>query len=150
MKVILTKDVKGKGKANDVIEVPSGYANHLFRSKLAIEASIANLKQLEEDKNRAQQEAEKHLKDMQELKVKVESLTVKVPIKVGANGKAFGSVSTKEIVEAFKEQNKIDLDKRKIQYSKTIDCLGTYKIPIELHKEVIATITLYVIEENNK
>ncbi len=150
MKVILTKDVKGKGKANDVIEVPSGYANHLFRSKLAIEASIANLKQLEEDKNRAQQEAEKHLKDMQELKVKVESLTVKVPIKVGANGKAFGSVSTKEIVEAFKEQNKIDLDKRKIQYSKTIDCLGTYKIPIELHKEVTATITLYVIEENNK
>ena len=94
-----------------------------------------------------QQEAEKHLKDMQELKVKVESLTVKVPIKVGANGKAFGSVSTKEIVEAFKEQNKIDLDKRKIQYSKTIDCLGTYKIPIELHKTIVANIKLFVVEK---
>ena len=150
MKVILTKDVKGKGKINDVIDVPSGYANHLIRTKSAIEGTADNLKQLELSKVRDQQEAEKHLRDMQELKVKVENLTVKVPIKVGANGKAFGSVSTKEIVEAFKEQNKIELDKRKIRYNKTIDCLGTYKIPIELHKEVMATITLYVVEENNK
>ena len=150
MKVILTKDVKGKGKANEVIDVPSGYANHLLRSKLAIEGTAENLKQLELSKIREQQEAEKHLRDMQELKTKVENMTVKIAIKVGANGKAFGSISTKEIVEEFKAQNRIELDKRKIQYNKTIDCLGTYKIPIELHKEVTATITLYVVEENNK
>ena len=150
MKVILLKDVKGKGKANEVVDVPSGYANHLLRTKLAIEGTSENLKQLELNKIREQQEAEKHLQEMQELKAKMEKLTVKVAIKVGANGKAFGSISTKEIVEAYKEQNNIELDKRKIQYNKTIDCLGTYKIPIELHKEVTATITLYVVEDNNK
>ena len=85
---------------------------------------------------------------MQELKVKIESVIVKVAVKVGANGKIFGSVSTKEIVEEFRKQNKIELDKRKILYDKVIDCLGTYKIPIELHKEVVATITLYVVEGN--
>ena len=150
MKVILTKDVKGKGKINDVIDVPAGYANFLFRNKQAIEGTPDNLKQLELNKVKEQQDQEKHLKEMQELKVKIENTTVKVSVKVGANGKLFGSVSSKEIVEEFKAQNNIELDKRKIQYDKVIDCLGTYKIPIELHKEVTAIITLYVIEGNNK
>ena len=83
-----------------------------------------------------QQEQEKHLRNMQELKTKIDAMTVKVGVKVGANGKLFGSVSTKEIVEEFKNQNNIELDKRKIQLDKVIDCLGTYKIPIDLHKEV--------------
>ena len=87
---------------------------------------------------------------MQELKVQVEEKVIKEAVKVGANGKIFGSVSTKEIVEAFKAQNNIELDKRKIQYDKAIDCLGTYKIPIDLHKEVQAIITLHVVEGNNK
>lgn len=150
MKVILTKDVKGKGKVNDVIDVPAGYANFLFRNKQAIEGTPDNLKQLELNKVKEQQDQEKHLKEMQELKIKIENTTVKVNVKVGANGKLFGSVSSKEIVEEFKAQNNIELDKRKIQYDKVIDCLGTYKIPIELHKEVTAIITLYVIEGNNK
>lgn len=150
MKVILIKDVKGKGKANDVVDVTPGFANHLFRNKLAIEGTPDNLKQLEFNKDKERQEQEKHLKDMQELKVQVEEKVVKVAVKVGANGKIFGSVSTKEIVEAFKAQNNIELDKRKIQYDKAIDCLGTYKIPIDLHKEVQAIITLHVVEGNNK
>lgn len=150
MKIILTKDVKGKGKANDVIDIPAGHANFLIRSGQAIEGTPDNIKQLELNKDKEKQEQEKHLRDMQELKIKVEKMTVKVGVKVGANGKLFGSVSTKEIVEAFKEQNQIELDKRKIQYEGTIDSLGTYKIPIELHKEVKATITLYVVEVNSK
>ena len=87
---------------------------------------------------------------MQELKVAIEKTTVKVGVKVGANGKLFGSVSSKEIVEAFKQQNNIELDKRKMQLDKAIDCLGTYKIPIDLHKDVQAVITLYVVEGNTK
>ena len=150
MKIILTKDVKGKGKANDVIDIPAGHANFLIRSGQAIEGTPDNIKQLELNKDKAKQEQEKHLRDMQELKVKMEKMTVKVGVKVGANGKLFGSVSTKEIVEAFKAQNQIELDKRKIQYEGNIDSLGTYKIPIELHKEVKATITLYVVEVNSK
>lgn len=148
MKVILIKDVKGRGKANEVIEVPAGFGNFLIKNKQAIEGTVENLKQLELNKVREQQDQEKHLREMQELKIKIESVIVKVAVKVGANGKLFGSVSTKEIVDEFKKQNNIELDKRKILYDKVIDCLGTYKIPIELHKEVIATITLYVIEGN--
>lgn len=150
MKVILTKDVKGKGKANEVIDVPAGYANFLFRNNQAIEGTPDNLKQLELNKVKEQQEQEDHLREMQELKTKIEKMVVKVGVKVGANGKLFGSVSSKEIVEAFKQQNKIELDKRKIQYDKVIDCLGTYKIPIDLHKEVQAIITLHVVEGNSK
>lgn len=150
MKVILTKDVKGKGKVNDVIDVASGFANHLLRNNQAIPATPDNIKQLEMNKAKEQQNQEKHLREMQELKVKIESTTVKVSVKVGANGKLFGSVSTKEIVDAFKQQNKIELDKRKMQLDKSIDCLGTYKIPIDLHKDVQAIITLYVVEGNTK
>ena len=150
MKVILTKDVKGKGKVNDVIDVASGFANHLLRNHQAIEATPDNLKQLEMSKVKEQQEQEKHLREMQELKVEIEKTTVKVGVKVGANGKLFGSVSSKEIVEAFKQQNNIELDKRKMQLDKVIDCLGTYKIPIDLHKDVQAIITLYVVEGNTK
>lgn len=150
MKVILIKDVKGKGKTNDLIDIPAGHANFLIRSGQAIEGTPDNIKQLEMNKIKEQQEQEKHLRNMQELKTKIDAMTVKVGVKVGANGKLFGSVSTKEIVEEFKNQNNIELDKRKIQLDKVIDCLGTYKIPIDLHKEVRATITLYVVEVNQK
>lgn len=147
MKIILIKDVKGKGKVNDVIECPSGYANYLMRNGSAIEASPANLRQLENNKALEKEKEEKFLEEMKELKVKIESMVVKVAVKVGANGKLFGSVSTKEIVEKFKEQNKIELDKRKIMLEETIDALGVYDIPIQLHKEVTANIKLHVIEE---
>jgi len=150
MKIILIKDVKGKGKTGDVIDVASGYANHLLRNNLAIQATADNMKLLEMSKVKEQQDQEKHLREMQELKVAIEKTTVKVGVKVGANGKLFGSVSSKEIVDAFKQQNNIELDKRKMQLDKTIDCLGTYKIPIDLHKEVQAIITLYVVEGNTK
>lgn len=150
MKVILIKDVKGKGKTNDIVDVTPGFANHLFRNKLAIEGTPDNIKQLEFNRDKEKQEQEKHLRDMQELKVEIEKRIVKVAVKVGANGKIFGSVSTKEIVDAFKQQNNIELDKRKIQYDKAIDSLGTYKIPIALHKEVQAIITLHVVEGNTK
>lgn len=150
MKVILTKDVKGKGKINDVIDIPSGHANFLIRSGQAIEGTPDNIKQLELSKIKEQQDQEKHLHRMQELKVEIENMKVTVGVKVGQNGKLFGTVSTKEIVEAFKNQNGIELDKRKILYDKTIDSLGTYKIPIELHKDVKATITLFVVDQGAK
>lgn len=146
MKIILIKDVKGKGKANDILDIPMGHANHLMRSGQAIEATPDNLKKLEADKMKEKQLEAKHLEDMQDLKEKIDALTVKVSVKVGTNGKLFGTVSTKEVCEKFKEQNGIELDKRKIMYDNQIDALGTYKLPIQLHKEVIATITLYVVE----
>lgn len=147
MKVILIKDVKGKGKVDDIIEVPAGHANFLIRSNQAIEATVDNIKQLENRQLKAQHEQEKLLQAMRDLKVLIEEKSVTVKVKVGKEGKLFGSVSTKQIVDEFKNQHNIDLDKRKIIYDKDIDALGTYIIPIQLHKDVLANITLYVVEK---
>lgn len=147
MKIILTKDVKGKGKVDDIIDVPAGHANFLIRSNQAIEATVDNIKQLENKQLKVQHEQEKLLQEMRDLKVVVEQKSVTVKVKVGKEGKLFGSVSTKQIVDEFKNQHNIELDKRKIIYDKDIDALGTYIIPIQLHKDVLAKITLYVVEK---
>ena len=147
MKVILIKDVKGKGKINDIIDIPAGHANFLIRSNQAIEATVDNIKHLEHEKLLEKQEQEKRLKDMQELKKIVDTSPVKIAVRVGQNGKLFGSVPTKQMVEEFKAQYGIELDKRKIILDKDIDKLGTYKIKIQLHKEVTATLVVYVVEK---
>lgn len=147
MKVILVKDVKGKGKANDVIEIPSGHANYLIRSKLAILATPDNLNELKRQNELEKKEAQDHLEAMRELKEFIEKNPINVAARVGKEGKLFGTVSTKQIVDEMKNKYDITLDKRKIMYDKEIDSLGTYEIPIQLHKEVVAKITLHVIEK---
>ncbi|MDD4212017.1 MAG: 50S ribosomal protein L9 [Bacilli bacterium] len=146
MKIILTQTVKGKGKANDIIDVPAGHANFLIRSNQAIEATADNIKNLEYGKMMEKRQQELHLQEMKELKLKVDASPITVSVRVGKNGKLFGTVSTKQIVDEYKLQYNTELDKRKIIMDKEIDALGTYKIPIQLHKEVTALITLYVVE----
>ncbi len=150
VKVILLEDIKGTGKKGEVVEVANGFANHLIKKGSVEEASQANLKKHENEKLQAEAAAEKLLTEMQELKEKIESMTVKVPVKVGESGKLYGTVTTKEVCEKFKEQNGIELDRKKISYDNPIDALGTYKIPIKLHNSVNAIITLYVIEGSVK
>lgn len=84
---------------------------------------------------------------MKELKKVVESQPVKVFVKTGAEGRLFGSVSMKQVVDAFEKETGIALDKRKINFEDTITSLGTYNIPIQLHKEVLANIKLFVVEK---
>lgn len=147
MKIILTKEVKGKGKLNDIIDIPNGHANFLIRSGQAIEATPDNIKHLENQILLQKAEAEKHLKEMKELAKKLESSPITIYMKIGKNGKLFGTVSTKQIADELLSQHKLTIDKRKILSDKDIDTLGTYKIPIQLHKEVTSTITLYVVEK---
>ena len=134
--------------ANDLIEIPAGHANFLIRSGLAIEGTPDNIKQLELNKMKAQQEQEKHLKDMQELKVQVEEKVVKVAVKVGANGKIFGSVSTKEIVEAFKAQNNIELDKERLDIVNNVikECIekGILKSDEIMYQKIIGIIAISI------
>ncbi|MFA6627009.1 MAG: 50S ribosomal protein L9 [Bacilli bacterium] len=146
MKIILTQTVKGKGKTNDIIDVPTGHANFLIRSNQAIEATVDNIKNLEYGKLMEKRQQELHLQEMKELKKKVDVSPITISVRVGKNGKLFGTVSTKQIVEEYRLQYNTELDKRKIIMDKEIDGLGTYKIPIQLHKEVTALITLYVVE----
>ena len=150
MKVILNIDIKGKGKVDDTVDLPMGRANYLIRNGQAVEATDKNIQERKSRKIKEAMEHEKLLKEKQQLKEQIDTMTVKVPVKVGANGKLFGSVSTKEVCEKFKEQNGIELDKRKINYTDIINALGTYKLPYEVYNDIIATITLYVVEGSSK
>ncbi len=147
MKIILIKDVKGKGKNGDIIDIPAGHANYLIRAKQAILATVDNVKELERQNSLSKQQALEHLEEMKKLKVFLEASPITIGMKVGKEGQLFGSVSTKQIVDEIKEKYNVTLDKRKIVADKDINALGTYSIPIQLHKEVLAKITLYVVEK---
>lgn len=149
MKIILVSDVKGKGKKGDIIDIPAGHANYLIKGKQAILATSDNIKLLEAQNEKDKEEAEKHLQEMRKLKEVVEASPISIAVRVGKEGKLFGTVSTKQIIEEYKNQYNISLDKRKILSEKEIDALGTYKIPIQLHKDVKAVITLNVVEKEN-
>jgi len=147
MKVILTKDVKGRGKKGDIIDVATGYGNYLLTSKQAIEASTANLKSLEDARIKIEREAAEELEAMKKLKVDIEDKPIKLYVKAGESGKLFGAVNTKQIAEEYKRLYNLDVDKRKILLEDNIHSLGVYKVPVRLHKDVTAEISLQIIEE---
>ena len=147
VKVILKKDVKGHGKAGEIIDCNQGFANHLMRTDQAILATTENLKRLDEQKKQEQLAEEKHLQEMKELRVTIENTPIKIQVKTGVEGKMFGTVSIKQVVDTFLKDTGIQLDKKNIKFKGTINALGTYDIPIELHKQVTAKIKLYVVEK---
>lgn len=147
MKVILIKDVKNHGKKGEIVEFAAGFANHLVRSGQAIHVTDENLKRLDEQKKQAELEEERLVQEMTELKKIIEETPIKIPVKVGAEGKIFGSINTKQIVEAFEKATGKVLNKQNIKLEKNIASLGTYEININLHKSINATITLYVVEK---
>lgn len=147
MKIILIKDVRGKGKKGEVIEVASGYGNYLLTSKQAIEASVANLKALEEEKDNQSKLMSQELETAKKLKTEIENQPIKLYVRIGETGKLYGAVSTKQIAEEYKKVYNIDIDKRKIVLEDNIHSLGVYKVPVKLHKDVVALIDLQVLEE---
>lgn len=148
MKVIFLKDVKGKGKKGEVKNVADGYAqNFLFKQGLAIEATPANLKALEAQKNKQKKEAEEELARAKQLKEKIDTLTVELFAKAGEGGRLFGSVTSKQIAEALQQQHDIKINKRKIELDDAIRALGYTNVPIKLHPEVTATLKVHVQEQ---
>ncbi len=147
MKVILIKDVKGRGKKGDVIEVANGYGNYLLTSKQAIEASASNIKSLEDARVKTEREAEAEFENAKKLKAEIEDKPIKLYVKAGESGKLFGAVNTKQIAEEYKRLYNLDIDKRKIMLEDNIHSLGVYKVPIRLHKDVLGEISLQIIEE---
>ncbi|HZG59116.1 MAG TPA: 50S ribosomal protein L9 [Anoxybacillus sp.] len=148
MKVIFLKDVKGKGKKGEVKNVADGYAqNFLFKQGLAIEATPANLKALEAQKNKQKREAEEELARAKQLKEQLEQLTVKLSAKAGEGGRLFGSITSKQIAEALQSQHNIKIDKRKIELNDGIRSLGYTNVLIKLHPEVTATLKVHVSEQ---
>ena len=147
MKVILIKDLRGKGKKGDVIEVANGYANYLMTNKIAIEATQENLQSLEMEQKKQEEQEKKEVAKMKKLKKQLEKKPVKVFVKLGQKGKLYGKVNTKKIADEYRKQHDIDLDKRKIQLDEPIEALGSYHVDVKLHKDVTAKIEVLVVEE---
>lgn len=149
MKVIFLKDVKGKGKKGEMKNVADGYAhNFLLKQGLAVEASNANMKTLEAQKNKEQVLAAEELQQAKELKETLEKLTVELTAKSGEGGRLFGSITTKQIADELQKKHGIKIDKRKMELEDGIRSLGHTKLPVKLHHEVTATLTVHVKEIN--
>lgn len=148
MKVVLLQDVKSLGKAGDLVEVSEGYArNFLLPKKLGAAATAENLNSLKLKKANEAKIAAEQLAEAKALGAKIEAGAVTVYIKGGENGKTYGSVSTKEIAEAVKEQLGLELDKKKIALAEPLKNFGSYETVVKLHREVQAKLKVTVAEE---
>ena len=147
MKVILIEDVKSLGKKGEVVDVSDGYAkNKLLPGKLALEANNKNMNDLKLQKKHEEKVAQENLEAAQALAKDLEGKVVTVSVKAGEGGKVFGSVSSKEIAKAAKEQLGLELDKKKMQLDDAIKTLGYHDVTIKLHPKVSATLRVSVTE----
>ena len=147
MKVILLEDVKTLGKKGAIVEVSDGYArNAILPKKLGVEATGKNLNDLKLQNQHAEKVAQENYESALALAKTIEETKVEVKIKSGEGGRTFGSVSTKEIAAATKEQTGLDLDKKKMQLPEAIKALGTYEVPVKLHPKVTAKLSVHVVE----
>lgn len=147
MKVILLEDVKSLGKKGQIVDVNDGYArNFILPKKLGLEATGKNLNDLKLQKQNQEKLAQEALDAAKELAKKIEAGKVEVKIKTGEGGRTFGSVSSKEVAAAVKEQMGLEVDKKKIQIKDAIRTLGTHVVPVKLHAKVTAELKVHVGE----
>lgn len=148
MKVILLQDVKSLGKKGEIVNVNDGYArNFILPKKLGVEANNKNMNELKLQKKKEEKIAADILDAAKKLAEALEAGKVVLPIKVGEGGRTFGSVSSKEIAAAVKDQMNLEVDKKKIQLKETIKTLGMHIVPVKLHPEVTAELKVNVVEE---
>ncbi len=146
MKVILREDVHGVGNIGDILEVAPGYArNFLFPRNKAVEATGRSLKVVEHAKRVIAEKARKEKAAFEEYAKKVSAITVTIPVQVGKDDKLFGSVTAKDIAEALTAHG-IEVDKRKIELGHPIKELGTVSVPVKLHSQVTATVSVTVVK----
>ncbi len=144
MKVILREDVQGVGNIGDVLEVAPGYArNYLLPRSKAVEATGRNLKSVDHAKRVIAEKAKKEKAAVEEYAKKVSATAVTITVQVGKDDKLFGSVTTKDIAEALAAQG-IAVDKRTIHLDHPIKGLGTVAVPVKLHSQVTATVSVTV------
>lgn len=147
MKVILLEDVKALGKKGQVVDVSDGYAkNFILKKKLGLEANSANMNDLKLQRARDEKMAKEQLEAAKELAKVLEEKSVTVKMKAGEGGRAFGSVSSKEIAAAYKEQCGMEIDKKKIQLPESIKSFGIHEVPVKLHPQVTGKLRVKVQE----
>lgn len=151
IKIILTEDVERLGKEGEIKEVSAGYfRNFLIPRHLAVEATPANLKELEIKKKSLKKKGEKKTEEYQHLKEKLEGIILTVFKKVGEEGKIFGSVTKEEIHSILKEKYNIEIEKRKIDIPPNIRSVGIHKINLRLSPEIESEIEINIQPEEEK
>ena len=148
MKVILTQDVKGVGKKDQILEVNDGYArNFLIPKKLGVQASTANLALLKSKQDSRDFKRQEDKKEAEQIKEKLEKIRLDIKVKSGENGKIFGGVTSKEISDVLKDKYSINIDKKKIELKATIKTVGITTVDIKLFEGVIGKVKVNVIPE---
>lgn len=149
MKVILLKDVKKVGKKDDIVEVADGYArNFLLPGKLAVIASEKSKEILSDQKQERAENVAHETELAKEVAKQLEDITISFPVKVGANGNVFGSVSTKQVEETLKKEHGIKVDKRKFKPAGPITNLGSTRIKVTIYGDVIGEIHVKLVAQS--
>ena len=146
MKVILQQDIKKVGKKGEIVEVSEGYGrNFLLPKKLALPANEANVNIAKAKANSLARKKQQEADEAQLMAAQLAKVSVTIPVKIGANGKLFGSVTSKDVSENLKKEHHIELDTRKITLQNEIVGLGTYDAVIKVHPEITTTIKVNII-----
>jgi len=147
MKVILRKNFDQLGKVGDIVNVKDGYArNYLIPRQIAYQATVGNIRSLEEEKKQIQKKEAKELETAQTFAAELEKVSVTIPVTVGEEDKIFGSVTSQMIADALKEKGH-EVDKRKIEITEPIKSLGIYSVTIKIHPSVSAIVKTWVVRE---
>ena len=148
MKVILCADIKNVGKKDQVINASDGYArNFLFPKKLAVPADKENMNKLQAKQEAKQYKKNLELEDAKKIAEKINQITLKIKTKSGDNGKIFGSITSKEIVQNLEKQFKIVVDKKKVNLKEPIKSLGTTIVELKLFEGVNAKLKVMIVSE---
>jgi len=145
MKVILKQDVKGLGKIEQMVEASDGYArNFLLPKGLAVEASASNVNIMKTKKEAETNKKDREIAQAKELAKKIKNITITLKVKAGENGKLFGSITSKDIVEAMKTQQKLEIDKKKLIMPDALKAVGTFEVEVKLYPEISSKFTVKI------
>jgi len=147
MKVILQETVEGLGHVGDLLDVSDGFArNYLLPRRKALEASSRNVKALEHVKRVSAEKARKEKQQIEAVAKKISAVSLTVTAQVGKDDKMFGSVTVKDIVEGLAEHG-FEVDRRRIQLAQPIKELGMFTVPVKLHRDVTASVSVMVVKK---
>ena len=148
MQVILTQDVKGQGKKGQMVKVSDGYArNYLLPKGLATEATMSNINVLKGKQESLEFKIKTETEEAQKIAEKMKEIVVKIKAKAGANGKLFGSVTSKDVADALTAQHHIKLDKKKFVMPDGIKLLGVTEVPVKIYTGITGTLRVQVEEQ---
>lgn len=149
MKIILKRSIEKIGQVGDVVEVSDGFArNFLIPQGKAISFTVGNFKQIEHLKKQETEQREGELKEVKEFAEKINNISLEIKVKAGEEGKLFGSVTSKDIIETLLKEHGIELDKRKINLKESLKKLGVHTVPVNLHKDITPQIKVNLISDS--